>query len=43
MIRYLLGAEPSANMWENITVTFNDTPTSHWAYMYVALVTTGLR
>lgn len=41
LVRYLLGGEPTDEMWVNIQVTFTDMPRSHWAYKYVALATTG--
>jgi len=41
MVRYLLGSEPTDDMWEGIPVTFVDISRDHWAYKYVALSTTG--
>ena len=41
LVRYLLGGEPTDDMWEDIPVPFVDVSRSHWAYKYVALATTG--
>jgi len=41
LVRYLLGGEPTDEMWTDISVALIDIPRSHWAYKYVALATTG--
>ena len=41
LVRYLLGGEPSDNMWTNINVKLTDTPRTHWAYKYLAMATAG--
>jgi len=41
LVRYLLGGEPTDEMWEDIEVTLTDVPRTHWAYKYFALATTG--
>jgi len=41
MVRYLLGGEPTEDMWEDIDFKLVDVPQSHWAYRYVALATAG--
>jgi len=41
LVRYLLGGEPSDEMWGEIVVPFSDVSRSHWAYRYIALSTTG--
>ncbi|MCL1982600.1 MAG: glycosyl hydrolase family 8 [Clostridiales bacterium] len=41
LIRYLLGGEPSADMWQGIDLKFTDVKQSNWAYKYIALAVTG--
>lgn len=41
LIRYLLGGEPTGDMWEDIELSLIDVPRSHWAYKYVALASAG--
>ncbi|MCL1816598.1 MAG: S-layer homology domain-containing protein [Clostridiales bacterium] len=41
LIRYLLGGEPSDEMWRNLNITFSDVSTGAWAYKYIALAVKG--
>ena len=41
LVRYMLGGEPTDDMWKDISVTFGDISRSHWAYKYLALATVG--
>ena len=41
LVRYLLGEEPTDDMWEEIVVSFTDVSHTHWAFKYVALATAG--
>lgn len=43
LVRYMLGGEPSDDMWENIDIKLTDTPRTHWAFKYLALATAGLK
>ena len=43
IVRYLLGGEPTDDMWEDIEMTLIDVPRDHWAYKYVALAMTGYK
>lgn len=42
LIRYLLGQEPSSEMWQNITLPFSDVYRQYWAYKYIALAVNGM-
>ncbi|MCL1981725.1 MAG: S-layer homology domain-containing protein, partial [Clostridiales bacterium] len=41
LVRYLLGGEPTDDMWQSLSITFTDVPSSHWAYKYVVLAVNG--
>jgi len=41
MVRYLLGGEPTDEMWENIDVSFTDVRRDQWHFRYLALATQG--
>ena len=41
LVRYLLGGEPTDEMWATIELPFTDVLRSHWAYKYVALAAKG--
>ena len=43
MVRYLLGGEPTDEMWEDIDLPFTDTPRRHWGYRYAAMAVMGYR
>ena len=41
LVRFLLGDEPTDEMWENVILRFTDVSTGHWAYKYVVLSANG--
>ena len=41
MVRYLLGGEPTDEIWQDIPEKFTDVAKTHWAYKYLALASTG--
>jgi hypothetical protein len=41
LVRYMLGGEPTDEMWQNINLKLNDVLRSDWAYKYIALAVNG--
>ena len=41
LIRYLLGGEPTDDMWQNVELEFTDVAHSNWAYKYIVPAVTG--
>jgi uncharacterized repeat protein (TIGR02543 family) len=42
LTRYLLGQEPTDELWQNIDLSFTDVSKSFWAYKYIALAVNGM-